>query len=130
MTPGAENAGIGENRLHCPGIFSVPRQRTVASLAIDARMFAGLFDVENIGVAGFASLMPRVHNGQRRNLRQRIRSVMTIFPEALGNKLNSEAEEDRHPNQEHADDPQKVLCILESIHTGDDQSIYGSIDRC
>ena len=92
-----------------PGIFSVPGQRIVTGLAVHARVLASLFDAENIGVAGFASLIPGVHEKQSRDLRQRIRPVMTIFTEALRNKPCSEAEEDHHSNQEHPDNPQKML---------------------
>lgn len=106
MAAGAENACVRQDWLDSRRIFRMPRQRTMASLAIDGRMFAGLFHIQNVGVAGFTSLMPRMHNRQSRDFSQGIRSIVTKLPEALRNKPGSKAHEEHHSDQEDPDDSQ------------------------
>ena len=67
MAAGAEDAGVGQDGLHRAGIFGVLRLRSVAGLAVDAGVFAGLFHFQNVGVAGFAGLMPGVDDRERRD---------------------------------------------------------------
>jgi hypothetical protein len=109
MAAGAENTCVRQDWLDRRGIFSVLRQRTMTSLAIDGRVFAGLFHIENVGMAGFTSRMPGVHNRQSRDFGQRIRSIVTKLPEARRNKPSADTQEEDHSDQEDPDDPQQVL---------------------
>jgi hypothetical protein len=72
-------------------------------------VFAGLFHIENVTVARFASLMPRMPDRKIRDFRQRIPPVMAELAKALGNKPGSEADKDGHSDQEDPDHSPKMF---------------------
>jgi hypothetical protein len=117
MAAGAENAGIGQNRLHRCWIFGMLRLRAVAGLAVHSRVLTGLLEFEDVGVTGLAGFVTGVFDGKCGNFRDGISAIVAVLAKALGNKPGPEAQEESNAYQEDAGDSDEVLSVLKSIHS-------------
>ncbi len=99
-------------------IFRMLRLRAMASLACDSGMFALDLFIEDIGVAAFAGLVPGVHDGQRRNLRNGVAAVMSVFPKAVRDQEGSNNQEPHYPHHKHGRDAEQMFGVLHDRHMG------------
>ena len=91
MTLRAKNSPVRLGR-HDGEVLGVLGLRAMASLAGDSSMFAFGLLLEDIDVTGFAGLVPGVDDGQRRNLRNGVATVMPILPKTARDKEDSKPE--------------------------------------
>jgi hypothetical protein len=117
MTTGAENGGIRQDRLHGAGIVGMLRLRAVAGFAINASVFTGFFELENVLVANFAGLMASVDDRQSGDFGDGIAAVVAVFAEALRHEPGAEAEKEGDSYEEDGGDPDEVFRVLKSIHS-------------
>ena len=111
MALAAQCGWIGLHR-HNGKVGSMLTLRSMARLAIHARVFSFDLGVGDIGVAGFTCLMTRVHHRQCSDLSDRVAAVMAILPEAARNEQRPQAKEDEQSCYEKDCDPNQMLCVL------------------
>ena len=85
--------------------------RSVAGLAIHDRVFSFCLLAGDVRVAGLTSLMARVDNRQRGDLRDRIAAVVAVLSEATRNEQSPQAKEGEQPRYEEDCDPNQMFCV-------------------
>jgi hypothetical protein len=75
-------------------------------------VLAGLLDFENIGMTGFASLMPRMNDGQRGDLTDGIGSIVPVLTEAFRDQPGAQTEEQRDTDGRDRGDSDQVFRVL------------------
>jgi hypothetical protein len=133
MTLGAQRRRVGLNGRDRQ-IACMLALRTVASLAIHARVFSfGLF-IRDIGVAGFAGLVAGVYNRQCRNLRDRVAAVVAVLPEAPRNEYSPHSEKSEQADHKHNRDPNEMFRVFHRARERNSRPIaerqWNVIDRC
>jgi hypothetical protein len=91
-------------------------QRPMAGLAVDLCMCAGLFLFQDIAVTDFAGLMTGKPGRMRRNLRNRVPTVMPILPKALRNKKSACQKEKQSPEDKDRGKAEKMSGMPEIAH--------------
>jgi hypothetical protein len=86
VATGAKNAGIGQHGFYRTRIVGVLPLRAVACFAIHIGVPAYFLNVENVGVAGLASFMSGVDDGQSGDLSEGIPAIVAIFSETFRNE--------------------------------------------
>jgi len=99
--------------------------RTVASLASNSGMFALGLDAENIGVAGFAGFVPGMDDGQCGNLRDRIATVMSVFPKALRDEKRPNTGERQDAHHKYSCDTEQMFGVLHICWEGNFKPSFG-----
>ena len=77
-------------------------QRSVAGFAIHMRMLALALQIEDIGMAGLASLVTGKFHRSGRNLANGIAAIVTVLSEALWNDVTSNHEKDHESENEES----------------------------
>ena len=78
----AQHGRVRQSRHDGDRVLCMLGLRAMASLASDSGMFALGLHLQDIGVAGFAGLVPGVDDGQRRNFRDGVAAVMSDIPQS------------------------------------------------
>ena len=100
MTTGAEDGRVKLGRLD-GGIIRVRGLRSVARFAIHMRVLAGAFLVEDVRMAGFASLVAGEFNWPGRNFGYGISAVVAVPSEAFRDEKTSDDQEYQDAENEH-----------------------------
>lgn len=83
MTAGTHDGCIQLFGLQRSGVVRVLGQSPVTSLASDYHMFAKLFLIRDVGMAGLADIVPGERNRPGRDLANRLPSIVSILPKTL-----------------------------------------------
>jgi len=93
------------------------RQGTVARFAIYVRVPAVFLLVENVRVAGFASLMAGEVDGTGSDVGQRVPAIVAVLSKALRNHEAADSQKNEHAEQEDSGEPKKMACVFERVHS-------------
>jgi len=116
MATDTEDGGVEFGRLHGGGIVGVFCQWSVAGFTVHVRVPAVFFLVENVGVAGFASLVAGIVDGAGGELGQSVPAVVAVLSKTARNQKAADAKKREDANQEDGCQPEEVSCIFEGIH--------------
>ena len=83
MAAGAKYGRIELARLHRSRVIRVRGQRSVARLAIDMRMFAIFFLIEDVCMAGFTALVASEFDGADSNFGYGVATIVPVLSEAF-----------------------------------------------
>ncbi len=97
-------------------IVRVLGQRTMTGLAIHVRVLAVLLLFEDVGMAGFARLVPGEVHRPSRDFRQSIAPIVPILAETFWDQKSAEDQKQENARDEDSCQSKKMSRILESIH--------------
>jgi hypothetical protein len=113
MTAGAHYGCVQLLRLHRTRIVGVLGQGAVASLASDHHMFAQLFLIHDVGMAGFAGFVPGKCNWPGCDLADRRPSIVAILPKTVRDDGGPQNYECHQPDGDDGGQPNEVFDVLE-----------------
>jgi hypothetical protein len=93
-------------------------QGSVAGLAIDVGVLAVLFLVEDVGMAGLASLMASEIDGPGGGFGHRVPAVMPVLSEAFWDQEEADDQEQEDARDKNCCQTEKVSGIFEGMHGG------------
>jgi hypothetical protein len=102
---------------HGSRIVRVLCQRSVAGLAIHMRVLAILLFFQDVGMAAFASLVPREIHWPGRDFRQCVAPIVSILSETFWDQKPPENQEQEDARDEDSGQSKKMSRILEGIHS-------------
>jgi hypothetical protein len=88
----------------------------MASLAVHMRVLALAFHIQNICMAGLASLVTGKLHGSSRNLADGRTAIVSILSEALWNHEVSNHKKDNKSENEESRESEEMPGILENAH--------------
>ncbi len=97
-------------------IVRVLGQRPVTGLAIHVRVLAIFFLFEDVGMAGFAGLVPGEVHRPGRDFRQCIAPIVPILAETFGDQKSAEDQKQENACDEDSGQSKKMSRILKNIH--------------
>ena len=109
----AYDAGVQFRRLHACRIVRVLGLCSMARLTGNNDMLALLLQVDNVGVAAFANLVPGMGNRVGRDLSKRRSPVVAILPKALRHNRRSKNQENTYQNGDDYGKSDQMLGIFE-----------------
>ena len=101
---------------HGSRIVRVLGQRSVAGFAIHVRVLAIFFLFQDVGMAAFASLVPREIHWPDCDFRQCVAAIVPILSKTFWDQKTTEDQEQEDARDEDSRQSKKMSRILEGIH--------------
>lgn len=129
MAAYAEHGCVQFFRRHGSRIVRVLGQRSVARFAIYVRVLAILLFFEDVGVAAFASLVPRVIDRPGCDFGQRVAPIVPILSETFWDQKPPEDQEQEDARDEDSRQSKKMSRVFEGIpgHIVGKESLHPSV---
>ncbi len=116
VAAGTQGEGLGKLGNYIGRVGGMLGQRAMAGFAVDARVFAGFLQFQDISVTVFTGLVSGEARFASRKFFQRVAAIVTVFSETFGNEVCPKREEDDNSKEEDGGEPQKMLDIFEFAH--------------
>ena len=116
MAAFAEDGGIQLLRCYRCRIIGMLGQRSVAGFTVDVCVLAISFLFENVGMAGFARLVPSKIERAGCYFRKSITPIVPVLSEAFGDQKSSNDQEQEDPQHKDSRQAKKMSRIFESVH--------------
>lgn len=118
MAPNTEHGGIELRRRGASRIFRVLHLRAMTGFAGYAGVAPGLFQIQDVAVAGFADVVASIRNRLSRDFLEGVAPKMAVLAKALGDEDASENEEEDEARNE------------DGGHTKEMREVFGLNHRC
>ena len=113
VAAGAEDRGIELWRLDGGGVVGVPGLGSVAGFAGDDDVLAELFLIDDVGVAGFAKVVPGVRNGAGSGFRDGVPAIVPVLAKTMGHDGGAQQHEGDDSDRHHSGKTDQVFGVLE-----------------
>jgi len=91
--------------------------RAMADFAMEPRVSAELFLIDDFSVAAFTCLVPCMSNGAGGEFSNRVSAIMPVLAEGLRNHGRAQYDECHHRDKHDGGEPDQVLYVLEQSVT-------------
>ncbi len=98
------------------GVSRMRRLWPMTCFAVHVRMFADALGGSDVGVAGFACLVPGEMNWACGDLRYRGGPVMAILAKCARNDIAANGPEDKKCNDKERRKTEQVSCVFQEVH--------------
>jgi len=115
MTAGTHDGGVQFLGLQRSGVVRVLDKSPVTSFASDYHMLTQFFLIRDVGMTGFADIVPGERNRPRRDLTDRRPSIVAVLPKTAGYHSASQKQEDDQRYGDDGSQPNEVFDVFEQI---------------
>ena len=115
VAAGADDGGIELRRLDGCGIVGVPGLGAMTGFAGDHDMSAEFLLIDNVGMAGFADVVPGVTDGAGGSFCDGVSAVVPILSKTMGHDGGAQQDEGDQRDHHHSGQTNQVFRVFEQV---------------